>query len=378
MGKNPTRMAVIHVVDDETAIRMLVAYILRSLGHTVEVHASSDELFAKLKTTPADLIITDFIMPRTDGFELCRRIRQEPSTRAIPIIVMTGFELEPLVRDALVNGLSVAEILPKPFFAEKLIVMVQRLVKNPPRVATLPPLLDDEGEAKLAKAVRAVGQRLQPRIEARIAVSITWEQEALTALTADVSTTGLYVIGERAPPLNTVVTVAVAALEGKAPVVLHAMVAHVRELVGGGFGFGLALEERRVQSFYAWYQLIARLHQKSPNDTVRRVATRAPLMGEVRVDVDLSQSFTCALGDISAGGMRLFGDTALPAEAPITVHFTLQDGVFHRTKARIRWMQRQAPGRLVYGLSFEDADEKVQSAISRYVNDAAATYLGAA
>lgn len=361
-------MAVIHVVDDETAIRMLVAYILRSLGHTVEIHASSDELFAKLGTAPIDLLITDFIMPRTDGFELCRRVRQDARTAMLPIMVMTGYELEPLIEDTLREGLGVADILPKPFFAEKLIEMVQRLTKAPPRVATLPPLMDDESEAKIVKAVRAVGQRLQPRIDAKIAVSITWGNEALTAFTSDVSTTGLYVTGTRAPPMNADVTIAVGALEGKAPVVLNAMVAHVRPLAEG-FGFGLSLQERRVQNFYAWYQLIARLQQQAPS--VRRSATRAPLMGEVRIDLDPSQSITCALGDISLGGMRLFGETTLPVEAPLTVHFNLPaEHAAHRSQARVRWMQRQAPGRLVYGIAFEDMGAAAHTAIAKYVGDA--------
>jgi CheY-like chemotaxis protein len=362
-------MAVIHVVDDETSIRLLVGYILRSLGHTVELHGSSDELFTKLKNgAPADLLITDFIMPKIDGFELCRRVRQEASGRDVPIIVMTGFELEPMVAGAL-KDLGVAEILPKPFFAETLIEMVQRLTTERPHVATLPPLLDDESEAKLRKAVRAVGQRLQPRIAAQIAVSITWETQALTAFTSDVSTTGLYIVGERSPPLNTEVTVAVAAFEGKAPVVLHAMVAHVRELDDGRFGFGLALQERRVQSFYAWYQLIARLQQTS--EAAQRTATRAPLMGEVRVDVDLAQSVLCSMGDISQGGMRLFGETALPAESALTVHFHLPEAAAQSTRARVRWMQRQAPGRFVYGLAFEETAAGVEAAIASYVSEAA-------
>ncbi|MCC6809457.1 MAG: response regulator [Deltaproteobacteria bacterium] len=366
-------------MDDETAIRLLVGYILRSLGHQVELHASSDELFAKLAHAPADLVITDFIMPRIDGFELCRRLRADAKTAKVPIIVMTGFELEPLVADSLKNGLSVSDILPKPFFAERLIDMVTRSTKQAQTIEPVTDLaLDDVSEARIAKAIRAVGQRLQPRIEAKINVSITWEQQALTAFTSDVSTTGLYIVGERCPPPNADVTVAVAAFEGKAPVVLHAVVAHVRQLDDGAYGFGLALQEPRVQSFYAWYQLIARLHQvdRTAHQAVRRTTTRAPIMGEVRVDVDASQSVLCALGDISAGGMRLFGETPLPPEAPLTIHFQLpEDAGARKTRARVRWMQKQAPGRLVYGLAFEETDDTVADAIARYVNDLASRPL---
>jgi hypothetical protein len=162
----------------------------------------------------------------------------------------------------------------------------------------------------------------------------------------------------------------VAAFEGKAPVVLHALVAHVRETEGGRFGFGLSLQERRVQSFYAWYQLIARLQQTAPADAIKRTTTRAPLMGEVRVDVDLSLTVVCAMGDISKGGMRLFGDAHLPAESALTVHFFLpEQAVAQRATARVRWMQRQAPGRHVYGLEFEKVGAPVATAISRYVDE---------
>jgi CheY-like chemotaxis protein len=367
-------MAMIHVVDDETAIRLLVGYILRSLGHTVELHASSDELFAKLSHSHADLIITDFIMPRTDGFDVCRRLRNDIRTAPVPIIVMTGFELEPIVAETLRSSLYVAEILPKPFFAERLIDTVRAALKNPPRVRPESAGIDDVSEARIVKAVRAVGQRLQPRIDARIPIAITWEGASTTAITSDVSTTGLYALAEEAPAPNSDVTIAIVA-EGKAPIVLQATVAHVRKLDDGGFGFGLALTEHRVQNYYAWYQLIARLQakQREAGTHPRRNNTRAPLMGEVRVEIDTARTVTCTLGDISMGGMRLFGEAPIPSEALVTVHFRLPaDEKPRKSQARVRWMQRQSPGRLVYGLAFEDTETHVEDAILDYVNALAA------
>jgi hypothetical protein len=69
--------------------------------------------------------------------------------------------------------------------------------------------------------------------------------------------------------------------------------------------------------------------------------------------------------------MRVFGGSELPRD--VTLHFSLPTDAQPRcADARVRWMSRQAPGRLAYGLAFASADPAMAQAIEAYVQGAAA------
>ncbi|MBI3946908.1 MAG: response regulator [Armatimonadetes bacterium] len=77
------------VVDDEAINRMVLADMLDAMGHTAEEACDGFEALAKLKLGP-DAVLVDLMMPGMDGFEVTRRIRQDPQGALIPIIVVTG------------------------------------------------------------------------------------------------------------------------------------------------------------------------------------------------------------------------------------------------------------------------------------------------
>jgi twitching motility two-component system response regulator PilH len=80
-------MSVVLVVDDSaTAREMLVAELQRA-GFRVMAAADGAEAMEHIKVTPPALVITDLIMPRVNGYELCRNIKSGPLTKHVPVIM---------------------------------------------------------------------------------------------------------------------------------------------------------------------------------------------------------------------------------------------------------------------------------------------------
>jgi adenylate cyclase len=78
------------VVDDEEHNRTLLRDPLEALGHEVEEAANGMEAFHKIAVRLPDVILLDLMMPRMDGFEVCRRIRANAKTAHIPILMITA------------------------------------------------------------------------------------------------------------------------------------------------------------------------------------------------------------------------------------------------------------------------------------------------
>ena len=78
------------VVDDQTANRELLRELLAPKGLQVQTAADGAEALAMFFEHPPDLVLLDVQMPRLDGFEVCRRIKADPHTRLIPVVIMTG------------------------------------------------------------------------------------------------------------------------------------------------------------------------------------------------------------------------------------------------------------------------------------------------
>jgi len=78
------------VVDDLESNRRLIHTILTGYGYDVRVASDGEEAMDIIHRDPPDLVLSDVRMPNCDGFELCRAMSSEPSTRLIPVVLMTG------------------------------------------------------------------------------------------------------------------------------------------------------------------------------------------------------------------------------------------------------------------------------------------------
>jgi CheY-like chemotaxis protein len=77
------------VVDDSPTERFFSVDFLTKAGYQVTTAENGEEGIAKAKATKPDLILMDVVMPRMDGYEACRRIREQEGTHAIPVIMVT-------------------------------------------------------------------------------------------------------------------------------------------------------------------------------------------------------------------------------------------------------------------------------------------------
>lgn len=83
-------MAKILVVDDSKTERMACAEALRAMGHVVSELENGDRIEEVLAQAPPDLIVLDVVMPNQNGFQLCRKLKKETKTKAIPIIILSS------------------------------------------------------------------------------------------------------------------------------------------------------------------------------------------------------------------------------------------------------------------------------------------------
>ena len=112
------------VADDSMTVRRLVAARLIADGYEV-VEAEDGEAALRLARSerPA-LLVLDKVMPKLDGFEVVRALREDPETAALPIVMLTERTSEEDVLDGL--GLGVEEYMPKPFSPRELSLRVKR------------------------------------------------------------------------------------------------------------------------------------------------------------------------------------------------------------------------------------------------------------
>jgi CheY-like chemotaxis protein len=80
------------MVDDELDNRVMMRYFLESWGYEVELAANGQEALAKVAEQRPALVLLDLEMPVMDGFETCNRLKSDPETESLPVIMFTGLE----------------------------------------------------------------------------------------------------------------------------------------------------------------------------------------------------------------------------------------------------------------------------------------------
>jgi DNA-binding response OmpR family regulator len=126
-------MSRILVVEDDRDIADLIAHYLEKAGHTVEHLTSGVSVMPRLRAAGADLVILDIMLPGVDGLEVCRAMRADAATEAIPVIMLTARGEE----SDRVAGLELGadDYVTKPFSPKELVARVAaRLRRSVPAV----------------------------------------------------------------------------------------------------------------------------------------------------------------------------------------------------------------------------------------------------
>jgi twitching motility two-component system response regulator PilG len=116
------------VVEDEESLLKLESILLTSRGYRVTGAVDGLAALKVITEDRPDLILLDIMMPGIDGFEVCRRIKENPETSAIPVVMLTA---KKTITDQN-RGLEVgaAAYVTKPFKALKIIELIEGLLSK--------------------------------------------------------------------------------------------------------------------------------------------------------------------------------------------------------------------------------------------------------
>jgi len=116
------------IVEDEPDIRALVVHHLKREGYQVSAAASGEEALRQVQAAQPDLVLLDLMMPAMDGLEVCRRLRQDPATASLPIVMLTakGDEVDRVL------GLEIGadDYIVKPFSPKELLARIRAVLRR--------------------------------------------------------------------------------------------------------------------------------------------------------------------------------------------------------------------------------------------------------
>jgi DNA-binding response OmpR family regulator len=119
-------MPTILLAEDEPQTAQLIVFKLKQAGYEVVHVEDGEQALALLEITRPGLVVLDGLMPVMDGFEVLRRLKEDPRTRAIPVIMLTA-----RARDKdVVTGLELgaADYMVKPFSPSELVARVRKVL----------------------------------------------------------------------------------------------------------------------------------------------------------------------------------------------------------------------------------------------------------
>ena len=127
-GTAPQEGPMILIVDDDARIREYVRVNLEMEGYTVREAGDADQGLGVLEQESPDLILLDVMMPKVDGWEMLRRVRERQGVDTVPVVMYSGKVDEQSVRDAAARGAQ--GFIGKPFDPGQLIQRAKELLPS--------------------------------------------------------------------------------------------------------------------------------------------------------------------------------------------------------------------------------------------------------
>ena len=126
----------IYIVEDDSAIRELEQYALQSNGYEAVGFESSEPFWQAVHTTPPELVILDVMLPDEDGYQILSKLRDDPATQTLPVIMVTAKTSEIDVVKGLDHGAD--DYLCKPFGIMEFISRVRAVLRRAAAAAPAP------------------------------------------------------------------------------------------------------------------------------------------------------------------------------------------------------------------------------------------------
>jgi two-component system phosphate regulon response regulator PhoB len=134
------KVRTIVVIEDDLDIREVLVYNLEREGFHVVTAADGEKGLAAVRQAAPDLVLLDLLLPGFDGIEVCRRLKMDPGTHDVPIIMVTAKGDE---ADVVVGlGVGADDYVTKPFSPRELIARVRAVLRRSPLGAEGPAVTD--------------------------------------------------------------------------------------------------------------------------------------------------------------------------------------------------------------------------------------------
>ncbi|MGF6971315.1 CheY-like chemotaxis protein/DNA-binding CsgD family transcriptional regulator [Paraburkholderia sp. WC7.3g] len=181
---------VVLIVDDAPENLSILHSLLDKSGYTVLVATDGAGALDRARRLPPDLILLDALMPGIDGFETCRRLKEDLQTRPIPVIFMTGLaETEHVLQGFQAGGV---DYITKPIRPAEVMVRIASHLRNSRLVVQTRAAMDAAGQAVVAVGPSGEVLWLTPLAQSRLRGSLdaqgrlpaalcSWLQDALRA-----------------------------------------------------------------------------------------------------------------------------------------------------------------------------------------------------
>lgn len=124
--ENNQKPARILVVDDESEIHTMLGKLLSKEGYTVASAYSADEAFKSVAASKPDLVILDIMMPKVSGIEVCNKLKADPATRDILILIVSARDAQTDRIEGLAHGAD--EYVSKPFHLKSLVRKMEHML----------------------------------------------------------------------------------------------------------------------------------------------------------------------------------------------------------------------------------------------------------
>ena len=121
-------MALIYIVEDDSGIREVETIALKNSGHKIQAYEKAADFYRGLKSLKPDLVLLDIMLPDEDGYTILQRLREDPATRRLPIIMVTAKTTELDMIQGLESGAD--DYIRKPFSVMELISRVKALLRR--------------------------------------------------------------------------------------------------------------------------------------------------------------------------------------------------------------------------------------------------------
>ena len=146
-------MALIYIVEDDASIREIETIALKNSNYMVQAFERASVFYEKMEELLPDLILLDIMLPDEDGYRIVRRLRSNPKTRHIPVMMITAKTTEMDMVKGLDDGAD--DYIRKPFSVMELLSRVRALLrrtqeKEPEQLLVGQILLDNERHTVVA------------------------------------------------------------------------------------------------------------------------------------------------------------------------------------------------------------------------------------